>query len=80
MQSSIEKLSNPQDIVDTFTYFLSSAYTSSSFGSKNYTSNPNFDNLDFKSVSEGEILIAIRKVKNKISSGPNNIASFLVKD
>lgn len=74
------KLSNPQDIVDSFANFLSSAYTSSSVESQDYSSKPNFDNLDFKPVTDDEILLAIGKLKNKMSSGPDNIPSFLVKD
>lgn len=72
-------LSDPQDIVNSFPNFFSSVYTTLSSETQSNSSSV-YDVIDFKSITDETIISAIGKLNNKISSGPDNIQSLLVKD
>lgn len=73
---------DPQSIVNAFSYFFSSVYTLSDNETPvNQEEVCNYNSLiNINSISECEILLAISKLKNKMTSGIDNIPSFIIKD
>nr|CAH7749762.1 unnamed protein product [Callosobruchus chinensis] len=78
-----ETVNDPQSIVNTFADFFSSVYSVPDHTnvSCDYVFDHNvFIDISCEPISESEILLASRKLKNKMTSGPDQIPSFLVKD
>ncbi|KAJ8940739.1 hypothetical protein NQ318_005490 [Aromia moschata] len=76
-------LDHPQDIVNKFSDFFSSVYVMSTVDSALIDDqDPSVNNLhiNFNNITETEILNAIKSLKTKMTSGPDLIPSFLVKD
>lgn len=75
-----ESLQNPKDIVDNFAKFFESVFIESSEPRNEHLStiNPNVIQLD--NITYDEIILGGKKLKNKLTSGTDNIPSFLVKD
>lgn len=76
---------NPQSIVNAFTEQFSSVYHTSSSYVENIDafsgSFPNISlNVNIPSVSENDIRLAIHKLKNKPTSGFDQVPSYLIKD
>lgn len=71
----------PQDIVDVFGEFFKNVYLPPETDDKKHTELPNIhENITFQNISENDILNATKKLKNKMTSGPDNIPSFIIKD
>ncbi|KAJ8976799.1 hypothetical protein NQ317_004349 [Molorchus minor] len=74
---------NPQDIVNAFGNYFKSVYISPENNDANNvidSSYFNHLNINVTNISEDEIFKAIKQLKNKMTSGADNIPSFLVKD
>lgn len=74
----------PQDIVDIFGIFFKSVFLPSQLEEPeplDIASNFNYlNNANIESVSKCEIEVAAKKLKNKMTSGPDGIPSFIIKD
>ena len=69
----------PDTIVNAFARYFASVYQPSNPG--NPSSSPNyFQNIDTPSISENDILIAIKNTKSKFTAGPDLIPNFVIKD
>lgn len=84
MSHENESYTNSQDIVDVFASFFKSVYLPIDHET---TDAPNpiptidyMDNILIDSISENEIIAAAKKLKNKMTSGPDSIPSFVVRD
>lgn len=79
-----ESYTDPQDIVNIFGNFFKSVFLPSELEeSEALDVMSNFDSLNniiSESVTEREIKEASKKLKNKMTSGPDGIPSFIVKD
>lgn len=75
-------LSEPQIIVNAFASFFQSSFTSSSSLDRSGINNPtiNSNNLLIKSFSEAEVFLSLKKLKNKLTSGPDGLPSCILKD
>lgn len=72
----------PQAIVDMFASFFSTTYTNSvtnTEGLSEHVSNLN-SHIFLENITESDIIEATKKLKNKMTSGPDNVPSFIVKD
>nr|CAH7714539.1 unnamed protein product [Callosobruchus chinensis] len=75
---------DPESIVNAFADFFKSMFdlpenpTQSNENAILYFCNP--IEISNEQITENEILIAAKKIKNKLTSGPDQIPSFLVKD
>nr|CAI5824675.1 unnamed protein product [Callosobruchus analis] len=75
--------SEPQKVVDAFAQFFESVYLLSDPSHETnttYDSNSSHVDLIRQPIMEDEIYGAAKKLKNKMTSGPDKIPSFLVKD
>lgn len=73
-------LTTPQEIVDGFAKFFADSYTPCN---SNRSSNPiNCSERSFRltKVSEVEVLSALKSIKPKMTTGPDLIPAFLIKD
>lgn len=74
---------SPDSIVEVFSEYFSSVYLPVENNSNVNTILQTTPNLNLNSnfvITENDIIKAIRKLKNKMTSGPDQIPSFLVKD
>lgn len=77
------ELNNPQAIVEAFSNYFSSVFLQPS---DNDNTNTNFEfdlnlpDISIRSLSEEEIILSIKKLKNKMTTGPDHIPSFFVRD
>lgn len=80
MYTSGNEIENPQNIVDHFSQFFRSVYLplSDTIPAPDIVSNLPCINID--QLSESDIKIAIKRLKNKMTSGHDQIPSFLIKD
>lgn len=69
----------PKCIVNAFASYFSSVYTTSS-DSINLICEPPLQMLDLPTIDERVIVASVKKLKNRMTSGPDRIPSFLVKD
>lgn len=77
-----EPLSDPSDIVEAFAKFFQQSYSSDAIDYNNVThtlSTPTLL-LDITEVSEDQVYKALCKIKPKLTSGPDQIPAFLVRD
>ena len=72
--------SKPLDIINAFDNFFAGIFTMSDEEFSPMESNFSIHNIHFESITEQEILEAANKLKNKLTSGLDNIPSFIVKD
>ena len=73
---------NSQEIVDIFSQFFSSVFAKP-HDNINFNNNSDknlFENINITHITLAEIEEAIKKLKNKFTSGPDLIPSFVVKD
>ena len=64
-----------------FGEFFKSVYSPPETDEEILTEMPNIhENITFLNISENDILNASKKLKNKMTSGPDNIPSFIIKD
>lgn len=78
-----ETYDNPQSIVNAFSIFFKSVYSLPHADEEvlNFNFNRNiFLDVSCEPITENEILRAGKKLKNKFTSGPDKIPSFLFKD
>lgn len=75
------ELNNPQQIVDAFASFFQSAFISSSnFSPAGYINNCNMPTLSVPIITEETVLKCLKKCKPKMTTGPDGIPSFLLRD
>lgn len=74
------KIENPQDIVNSFSQFFSSVYLPSSDASPSSDIISNLPCIHIDQLSKLDVMRAIKKLKNKMTSGHDHVPSFLVKD
>lgn len=76
----------PQEIVSAFGEFFQSVYLKPDSDSltdcrdHEQVDIGNTTDINFSPINETEVLAAIKKLKNKMTSGPDDIPSFIVKD
>lgn len=76
-----ETLDSPQMIVDSFANFFSSVYSKSDPSHTNDFSLSHLSGtININSVTENDILQAIKKLKNKMTTGIDGVPSFVVRD
>ncbi|GJQ82352.1 hypothetical protein Trydic_g423 [Trypoxylus dichotomus] len=70
---------SPHDIVNVFAHYFSSVYVS---GDTDVRRGPvgNTSLVDISCIIESEVHAAIKKLKNRMTTGPDGIPSFLVRD
>lgn len=74
---------NEQAIVNVFGKFFGRVYSKPEVGETDFDEKEainNHVNLNIESISVSEITTAIKKLKNKMTSGPDLIPSFIIKD
>lgn len=74
---------NPQTIVDAFSKFFEEVYSvpdPNGINPEIVVDHNTFIDISCEPVTDTEILAAGKKLKNKFTSGPDNIPSFLIKD
>lgn len=72
-------LENPQDIVNSFADFFSEAFINSS----TYLPGNNLNNnnvIHIRMFSESEVLNAIKKLKANMTTGPDKVPAFIIRD
>lgn len=77
-----QELTSPQDIVNKFASYFASNFSDSSYGlnTPSLDSCGNNNLIYLSSITIEEVLVAIRTLSNKFTSGPDGIPSFLVRD
>lgn len=75
-----EIFDTPQNIVNGFANFFSSIYTQSNHLLMNNLISYHCNSINIIRITEDDILKAIKKLKNKMTSGLDNVPSFLVRD
>lgn len=83
MRHNDEELHNPQDIVEAFSRLFEQAFPHSEPNDTidiDLNIGVNFPSLNVNNLSEEEITDSIKKLKNKMTSGPDCIPSFLIRD
>jgi len=75
-----ENISDPQSIVNSFADFFASFYLPSSARSLHESSYVSFPSTSVKSVNLDEVVQAMKHLKGNLTSGIDQIPSFLVKD
>ena len=76
-----EHLDNPEDILNAYANFFEKSF--STVDSANIISDDNSlynNNINITSFSEEEVLMALKKIKPKLTAGPDGIPAFLLKD
>ena len=73
-------IDDPQIIVNSFAEYFSHSFIDPIAEVNDLTSNHNVMTLDIKSVSEEDVLHAIKKLKAIMTMGPDLIPAFLLKD
>nr|CAI5870437.1 unnamed protein product [Callosobruchus analis] len=82
MKLSDSTLKTPSAIINGFADFFNSVFATN-IDCTDYTRNTKSRsqlNIYFDNITEKEIISASKKLKNKLTSGPDNIPSLLVKD
>ena len=82
MRYNDRELSCPQAIVNAFAHHFSNVYIKSDCLAPFCTTNETAAQLSvtITSLSEKDILLALKNCKNTFTSGPDGISSFLLKD
>lgn len=83
MSYSNKKLNDPTEIVNAFADFFIKSYLPPSFKNNHnsISTNKSMSNtLILTGFNEDEVLSALKKIKNKTTSGPDGIPAFLLKD
>ena len=76
-----EPLGSPNDIVDAFANFFERSYCFNISDDPEVKSNNlSFDCLDIKRFSEAEVCTALKRIKPKLTAGPDGIPAFLLRD
>lgn len=73
-------LQDPQLIVNSFADYFSSTYTNSSSFNTNEASVSNNNVLNINSITTGDVLRSIKKIKSNFTMGPDLIPAFLIRD
>lgn len=73
-------IGNPQGIVNSFASFFESVFVQSCHSLCTDDSSNNQINLKLPTISEEDVFKAIKRLKNKMTAGPDEIPSFFVKD
>ena len=74
-------LNDTQSIVDAFAqYFQSSFITSSTYNITEQETTSNVPQLNIPTINENDVLKALKKFKNKLTTGPDGIPAFLLRD
>lgn len=81
--SENQEFNNPSDIVESFKKYFHSVFLQSNNtfdASRNFDIDINMPTISINGFSEIEIINSIKKLKNKMTCGPDLIPSFFVKD
>lgn len=79
MEFNGDTFENPQDIVNNFAAFFKDSFNLPSDASST-TSLSNTTTLYVKCFAEEEIIVALKKLKPKLTRGPDDIPAFVVRD
>lgn len=74
------KYDTPQGVVDAFARYFGSVYTTDSVDGESAYVHTNTSCIHIPRIMEIETATAIRKLKNKMTAGPDGVPSFLVRD
>lgn len=73
-------IEHPQNIINAFGEYFSSVYQSSQSLTNKSSQSSSVNNIYFYPICESEVITACKKLKDKMTSGTDNIPSFIVKD
>lgn len=73
-------LQDPQDIINSFAKYFESVFKESSELSNEIITTINPNVIQFSNITYNEIIQGGKKLKNKLTSGPDKIPSFIIKD
>lgn len=77
-------LNNPHDIVNAFANYFSQSYTDPSLDNENNSTENGCPNnnpiVNINAFHEVEVIQALKRVKPKMTTGPDSIPAFLLKD
>lgn len=76
-----EEYNNPNEIVNKFSQFFSSVYLPPNENIYNHSVSNNYsEHIGIGTITISEVQDAIKRLKNKLTSGPDLIPSFIVRD
>jgi hypothetical protein len=71
---------DPNDIVNAFADFFQQCYTASGVFTGRDVIHSDTNNVNTPFISESDVTSALKKLKPKLTAGPDNIPAFLLKD
>ncbi|KAH0816060.1 hypothetical protein GEV33_006731 [Tenebrio molitor] len=71
---------DPNDIVNAFADFFQQCYTASGVFTDRDVIHSDTNNVNTPFISESDVTSALKKLKPKLTAGPDNIPAFLLKD
>lgn len=77
------ELNNPQSIVDAFSDYFKSVFLQSNGDvdiNEDFGININMPHLTIDRLTEDEVALSMKKLKNKMTCGPDRCPSFLIRD